>query len=107
MAKVNIMTPSEPPSFHWIRKIFARKTLRMSPRLSQLEGDLFDLRAETDEIHRKLRKVSGKVYRGVALGDTLEEAPAAPEESDVNNVMQQMSDSKQELYRRAAQLRRH
>jgi len=76
-------------------------------RLDTLEGDMLHVRASVDSLQGSLRRVSGKVYRGVALGDTIspeepepapdgvvEEAPGAPE-----HVL------KQELYRRAAALR--
>lgn len=106
LAKTHMGDPSERPSLYWLRNLFKRKPLRMSPRLAQLEGDLFDVRAELEEVHRKLRKLSGKVYRGVALGETAEAVPDATGDSEeIEETPQIMPRSKQELYQRAALLR--
>jgi len=82
----------------------SRSPLRVSARLASLEGELFDLRAELDGLKTPLRKLQGKVYRGVALGDTVE---AVTEDSPPPVEPVQFSHSKIELYRRAAELRRH
>lgn len=87
---------------------FRRKSsrpLRMSARLSSLENDLLDMRADLDGLKTPLRKLQGKVYRGVALGDTVEADPAPT--VDVEELPVPMKPGKADLYARAAQLRRH
>jgi len=100
------MDPSAPPSFHWIRKLWPFKKLLVPSEVAQIQGELFDLRTQIDHIHRQQQKLNGKVYRGVALGDTVEPVRKDPEPSD-QMVMPELPTTKAELYKRAAQLRRH
>jgi len=84
--------------------------LPVHTRLDTMESDMLHLRSAVDSLQGSLRKVSGKVYRGVALGDTVSpEAPPGSQEEpgppEQQHHQQQLA--KQDLYQRAAQLRRH
>jgi len=79
--------------------------LPLSARLTTLEGDMLTMRAAVDALHTSNRKLSGKVYRGVALGDTTEANPPA-EGPELVPEHREPAGSKQSLYQRAAQLRR-
>ena len=92
----------------WLRTLFRTSTapedLPLLARFAQMEGDLLQVRAQTDSMHGSLRKLQGKIYRGVSLGETVEPDkppddghPAPPENPGVF--------SKAALYQRAAQLR--
>jgi len=81
--------------------------LPLSALVTQISGDLLGMRAELDSMQGTLRKLSGKIYRGVSLGDTVESDPAPTEGDDTENQITMMPDSKAELYRKAALLRRH
>jgi len=91
--------------FAWFRRKSTRP-LRMQARVSSLEIDLLDLRADLEGIKAPIRKLQGKIYRGVALGDTVEAAPAASSEPE-NPGEPPMSRNKADLYARAALLRRN
>jgi len=100
--------PSVRPSFHWLRQLWPSKKLPLPPDLTQIQGELFDLRAQVEEVHRIQRKLAGKVYRGVALGETVETGKEAVSD-DITDVDQfaSLPASKLELYQKAALLRRH
>jgi len=89
----------------WLRTLFRTSTdprdLPLSSRVSQLEGDMLGVRAQCDAMHGSLRKLQGKIYRGVSLGETVEKEvpPEAPESGAPEPF------DKADLYRRAAQLR--
>jgi len=92
----------------WLRTLFRTSTdprdLPLSSRLSTLEGDMLGVRAQLDAMHGSLRKLQGKIYRGVALGETVEkEGP--PNAPDNPPGAAEVSYDKADLYRRAAQLR--
>jgi len=91
--------------FRSFRTSTPEEDLPLSARVTTLEDDMLEMRAHSDRMFTTVRKLQGKVYRGVSLGDTkdqnLEEAPPGP-----NEVMG-MSPTKTELYQRAAELRRH
>jgi len=75
----------------------------MSSRLDTLEGDMLGVRAALDGLQTTLRKLQGKIYRGVALGDTVDEvAHASPEL--VHETYEPTS--KASLYEKASHLRR-
>jgi len=79
------------------------ESLPLSVRITQLEGDMLAVRATVDSMQTTTRKLQGKVYRGVPLGDTVDADPKPDQEEPVAppvNVFE-----KGELYRRAAQLR--
>jgi len=80
-----------------------KSNLPMSARITQCETDMHGMRSELDGMAGTLRKLSGKIYRGVSLGDTIE-AAQAPTES-VENPPPLMDPGKSDLYRQAAQLR--
>jgi len=91
----------------WLRTLFRTSTapedLPLSARVAQLEGDLLHVRAQSDAMHGSLRKLQGKIYRGVSLGETVEkEVPdaAAGVEQHVGDVFEKAA-----LYRRAAEIR--
>ena len=92
----------------WIRTLFRTserpEDLPLSSRVASLEGDLLAVRANLDAMQGSLRKLQGKIYRGVSLGDTVEVATppeVAGEPSPApTNVFEKAS-----LYRAAAQLR--
>jgi len=72
-------------------------------RMATLEADMFELRTTIDAVQGSMRKLSGKVYRGVSLGDTtVDEVPEGP----MDETPSFPTHSKTELYRRAASLRR-
>jgi len=79
--------------------------LPLSARVATLESEMLSMRESSERTYGTIKKLQGKVYRGVALGDTTEAAPAAPESPDPE-VHQIMRPSKAELYKRAAELRR-
>ena len=83
------------------------RDLPLRARVATLEGDVLEMRTLAERQYTQLRKLSGKVYRGVALGDTTEAVREPPEadEAPVEQVV--LSPNKAELYQRAAQLRRH
>jgi len=77
-------------------------------RLDTLEADLLHVRASIDSLQGSLRRVSGKVYRGVALGDTstpeVADPPSEAFDEGVNDPPEHAA-SKADLYQRAARLR--
>jgi len=90
----------------WFRTLFRTSTapedLPLSSRVAQMEGDLLQVRAQVDSMHGSLRKLQGKIYRGVSLGETVEkETPLRDDDPTQLNVFGEKAD----LYRRAAQLR--
>ena len=80
----------------------------MHTRLAQLEGDLLAMRAQIDSIHTTTRRLQGKVYKGVQLGDTVDAVEPPGNGDSVPNSTGNPHDlsQKSELYRRAAKLRR-
>jgi len=94
----------------WLRTLFrtstAPKDLPLSSRVSTLEGDLLSVRAQLDGMHGSLRKLQGKIYRGISLGETVEkEAPPNDEAQPAHAPGQSDMFEKAALYRAAAQLR--
>jgi len=93
----------------WFRSLFAPSTpiedLPLSARIALLEGDMLQLHAQSDSMHTSLRKLQGKVYRGVSLGDTVEAAKPPADGGGLEGNSVEVSTSKAELYRRASQLR--
>ena len=80
--------------------------LPVSARVTSLEIDLLDVRRQIDSMHGTLRKLGGKVYRGVPLGDTVEaDEPEGNGKVPETAEPAPMVTEKAELYRRAAQLR--
>jgi len=80
--------------------------LPLSARVVTLEGDMLAMRAAVDKNQSTLRRMSGKVYRGVALGDTADTNPAPPPEGPELVPEHPDAVGKASLYQRAAQLRR-
>lgn len=81
--------------------------LPLSARVASVEGELLELRASIDRTYTAVKRIQGKVYRGVQLGETVDAVPAElaaphPEEVDMHAAP---TSSKRDLYRRAAQLR--
>jgi len=95
------------PSFWtpFLPRIFksSPERLRLSARVSTLEGDMLEVRQQADKSYGVLKSLQGKMYRGVQLGETVQ-----PSEETPPPVMEPVgfSPSKQALYERAAQLRR-
>jgi len=92
------------------RPFFAQKTentpedLPLSSRVSNVEIDLLNVSADLGKLLGTIKTLQGKVYRGVQLGDTTE----SPEEVPAAHVEQVgFSQTKQDLYEKAARLRRH
>jgi len=79
--------------------------LPLQARVATLESEMLSMRESSERTYGTIRKLQGKVYRGVALGDTTEAAPAPPESPDPE-VHQVIPLSKADLYRRASELRR-
>jgi len=80
--------------------------LPMSARIATLEGDMYEVRHEIDSVQTAMRKLSGKVYRGISLGDTVDAMPVGQlPEPDIGPGTGTLP-SKADLYERAAQLRR-
>jgi len=79
--------------------------LPLQARVATLESEMLSMRESSERTYGTIKKLQGKVYRGVALGDTTEAAPT-PTEDVVSETHQVMPLSKQDLYRRAAELRR-
>jgi len=88
----------------WFRTSKPKEDLPMSARVAQVEGDVLAVHAQLDSMHTSLRKLQGKVYRGISLGETVEpeKPPADPMEG---NAVDQSYSSKSDLYQRAARLR--
>ena len=81
--------------------------LPLQARVATLESEVLGLRELGDRHYTSLRKLQGKVYRGVALGDTKEDLEEqAP---DAVSVVEPVgfSPKKAALYQQAAQLRKH
>jgi len=102
---VTEMTPLFPPSFwpKWLRR--EPPPLRLSAEISTLRDELFALRADQSSMADRLARLSGKVYRGVALGQTVEASEEPIDEPEEGNGAP-MAVEKAALYSRAAQLRR-
>jgi len=80
--------------------------LPLSSRLSTLESEMLDMRAQADAMYSIVRKLQGKVYRGVPLGDTVDVDPADTEkDSEPDQPFDGQPQSKADLYKRAAELR--
>ena len=89
----------------WLRTLFRTSTtpedLPLQARVAQLEGDVLHVRAQCDAMHGSLRKLQGKIYRGVSLGETVEkEVPPEDEAAPPKDVF-----AKGLLYQQAAKLR--
>jgi len=79
--------------------------LPLPARIASVESDMLSMQIAVDSLQTALRKLSGKVYRGIALGDTTEVAAAPDGEMEPPQLMQNHVQSKADLYARAAQLR--
>jgi len=90
---------------NWLRSLFRTSTdpndLPLQARFAQVEGDLLNVRAQLDAMQGSLRKLQGKIYRGVSLGDTVESAEPPTNDSPAHPEVRE----KAALYRAAAQLR--
>ena len=90
---------------NWLRSLFRTSTnpedLPLSARFAQVEGDMLNVRAQLDAMHGSLRKLQGKIYRGVSLGDTVESAEPPADDNPTHPEVRE----KAALYRAAAQLR--
>jgi len=90
--------------FTWLRTLFRTSNdpdpLPLLARFAQMEGDMLQVRAQLDSMHGSLRKLQGKVYRGVSLGETVEKEAPPGEPGPPPDIFE-----KGELYRRAAALR--
>jgi len=93
----------------WFRSLFAPsdpiEDLPLSARIALLEGDMLQLHAQSDSMHTSLRKLQGKVYRGVSLGETVDSAKPVSDGGGVEGNSVEVASSKADLYRRASQLR--
>jgi len=100
------MTPFWTPFFAR-RKNSEPVDLPLSARLTTVEVDMLAMQRALAQILTTVKSLQGKVYRGVQLGDTTENAaPTGPEGNDELETPSTMIPSKQELYARAANLRR-
>jgi len=88
------------------KRISEPQDLPLSSRLDTLEGDMHNLRGAVDSMQGTLRKLSGKIYRGVPLVETTDVLPVGqlPDEPDIAPGLPM--GGKADLYNRAAQLRR-
>lgn len=95
----------------WLRTLFRTSTnpadLPLSARIATLEGELLHVHAQLDTMHGSLKKLSGKIYRGVSLGDTVEAAkPPVEDGGPFPDPLTKIDVfEKAALYRAAAQLR--
>jgi len=82
--------------------------LPLSARVASLEGDMLELREQGERQYGVLKKLTGKVYRGIQLGDTVDAGATVPADGNGEDLAPppQFSTSKRELYQRAANLRR-
>jgi len=73
----------------WFSTLFRRKKgratagrdhLSLQARITELESDMLELRSSDEKMHLILKRLQGKMYRGVALGETMDNPanPAAP-----------------------------
>jgi len=100
------MTPPFWTPFLPRKKKDAPEDLPLSTRVASLEGQMLSVLESSERTYGVVKKLQGKVYRGVQLGDTVDAAPAAP--ANAETPMEQMalpSSSKLELYRAAARLK--
>jgi len=80
------------------------ESLPLSSRVATLEGELLAMRATVEALHAVTKRVQGKVYKSISMGeieDVSKEAPA-PEPAH-----QPTRGSKADLYAAAARLRTH
>jgi len=94
----------------WFQSLFRTSTaaedLPLSSRMLSMETDMLAVHAQLDAMHTMLRKLQGKVYRGVSLGETVDAAkPPGEPGMEAGNLVQEVAVSKSDLYKRAAQLR--
>jgi len=84
-----------------------KEDLPLSSRVSTLEIEMLEVRAYADRMFTTVKKLQGKVYRGVSLGDTVDETPPAEPipQPEIGHGSQPDLFEKADLYRRAAQLR--
>jgi len=84
--------------------------LPLSTRVATLESEMLSMSQSAERTYGVVKKLQGKVYRGVALGDTVDAAPKPTvdvENIETSNGLEIMSPGKADLYKRAALLRRH
>jgi len=78
--------------------------MHLYARVDALEDDMQSVRSSINSTHASMRRMSGKVYRGVQLGDTVD-APMSDADANVEPNGVEFEHSKADLYRRAAELR--
>jgi len=100
------MTPFWTP-FLPRRKKSSPSDLPLQARVSTLESEMLVVLQSSERTYGVVKKLQGKVYRGVQLGDTVDADPAPTVEAAGEDQPAAMSPSKADLYKRAAQLRRH
>jgi len=83
------------------KKETAREDLPLQARVSTLDSEMLGMRADLDKVLTTVKRLQGKVYRGVQLGETAEAVTEAPGAAEVAPDLFEKAD----LYRRAAQLR--
>jgi len=95
--------------FRWFWGPAKRENLPLSARVSSLEAELLSLRALMDKMFTTTKRLQGKVYRGVSLGETTDETPPEGEatpDAPPPPGNSHVPFSKTDLYARAAELRR-
>ena len=95
----------------WFRRLFRPSTpaedLPLSSRMLTMETDMLSVHAQLDAMHTMLRKLQGKVYRGVSLGETHDAVePVVEPGLATGDTGPQNPFSKGDLYKRAAAVRR-
>jgi len=77
-------------------------------RLADLEGEVLDLRAQQDSMYTILKRMQGKIYRGVPLGETFDVVPEGTEPQLVDEEYETPAkvDRKADIRQRANALRR-
>jgi len=77
-------------------------------RIDALEADMQSVRSSINSTHSSMRRMSGKVYRGVQLGDTVNAEPEPPTDAEINAEPNgiEYANSKAALYTAAEHLRR-
>jgi len=98
------------PSFlSWFSRKPASDPLPLQTRVHQMEVEMLEVRILCDRTLTIVKRLSGKVYKGIPLGDTVDAVEREGNGDAVPNTPgfpdSLLSDEKQELYRRAAQLR--
>lgn len=94
----DLFRTSKPPT--------ARVDMPVLSRLADLESDMLEVRRATEKYYTSLRKLQGKVYRGVALGETTEAVTGDPPDvEELQGSLPFKPIDKSDLYKRAAALR--